>query len=44
MLHVALDLRIIELATNETLRVEHRVLRVGVEGVLRAVTDTVMAE
>ena len=40
VLHVALDLGIIELATNETLSVEDGVLRVGVERVLRAVTNT----
>ncbi|KAL7278603.1 LOW QUALITY PROTEIN: hypothetical protein ACG7TL_007604 [Trametes sanguinea] len=40
VLHVALNLRIIELATDETLSVKDRVLRVGVEGVLRGVTNT----
>ena len=40
VLHVALDLGVIELATNETLGVEDGVLRVGVERVLRAVTNT----
>ena len=44
VLHVALDLGIIELATNETLSVEDGVLRVGVERVLRAVTNTTREE
>ena len=38
--HVALDFRVIGLATNQTLGVEDGVLRVGVERVLRAVTNT----
>ena len=40
VLHVALDLGIIELATNETLCVEDGVFRVRVECILRAVTNT----
>ena len=40
VLHVALDLGVIELATNETLGVEDGVLRVGVERVLRTITNT----
>ena len=44
VLHVALNLGVIELATNETLGVEDGVLRVGVERVLRAVTNTVPAQ
>ena len=40
VLHVLLNFRVVELATDETLRVEDRVLRVGVECVLRGITDT----
>ena len=40
VLHVALDFGIVHLAANKTLSVEDGVLRVGVEGVLGAVTDT----
>ena len=40
VLHVALDLGIIELATNETLSVEDGVLRVRVVGILGGVTNT----
>ena len=44
VLDVGLHLRIRELATHETLGVEDGVLRVGVERVLRAVTNTVPAQ
>ena len=40
MLHVALDLRVVGLAANKTLGVEDGVLRVGVERVLRTITNT----
>jgi hypothetical protein len=40
MLLVALDLRIVHLAANQTLSIEDSVFRVGVEGVLGGVTDT----
>ena len=40
MLHVALDFRLVILATNETLCVEDGVFRVGMECILRAVTNT----
>ena len=41
MFLVTLDLRIVHLATNQTLSVEDSVFRVGVEGVLGSVADTV---
>ena len=41
MLLVTLDLRIVYLTTNQTLSVEDSIFRVGVEGVLGGVTDTV---
>jgi NAD-specific glutamate dehydrogenase len=40
VLHVALNLILIHLATNETLGVKDSVLGVGMEGVLGRVTDT----
>ena len=40
MLLVTLDLRIVHLATNQTLSIKDSILRVGVEGVLGGVTDT----
>ena len=40
MLHVALDLGVVSLAANKTLGVEDGVLRVGVERVLRTITNT----
>ena len=40
MLHVTLDLGFVILTTNKTLGIEDGVLRVGVERVLRAVTNT----
>ena len=40
MLLVALDFRIVHLATNQTLSIEDSVFRVGVEGVLGGVADT----
>jgi len=40
MLLVALDFRIVKLATNQTLSVKDSVFRVGVEGVLGGVADT----
>jgi hypothetical protein len=40
MLLVALDFRIFQLATNQTLSVKDSVFRVGVEGILSGVTDT----
>ena len=40
MLLVTLDLRIVHLATNQTLGIKDSVFRVGVEGVLGGVTDT----
>jgi len=40
MLLVTLDLRIVHLATNQTLSVKDSILRVGVEGVLGGVTNT----
>jgi hypothetical protein len=39
VLHVLLDVSVLEFTTNETLGVEDSVLRVGVEGVLRGITD-----
>lgn len=39
MLHVPLDVSIVHLPANKTLRIENCVLRVGVERVLRGVTD-----
>ena len=39
MLHILLNFRIRELATNKTLSVEDGVFRVGVEGILGRVTD-----
>ena len=41
VLHVALNLGIVDLPSNKTLRVEDGVFRVGVVGVFRGVTDTV---
>jgi len=41
MLLVTLNLRIVYLTTNQTLSVEDSIFRVGVEGVLGGVTDTV---
>ena len=41
MLLVTLDLRIVHLATNQTLSIKDSILRVGVEGVLGGVADTV---
>jgi len=41
VLHVANDIRVVHLATNETLGVENGVGGVGVECVLSAVTNTV---
>ena len=43
MLLVTLDLRIVHFTTNQTLGVEDSIFRVGVEGVLGGVTDTVGA-
>ena len=43
MLLVTLDFGIVNLATNQTLSVKDSVFRVGVEGVLGGVTDTVKA-
>ena len=40
MLLVALDFRIVHLATNQTLSVKDSIFRVGVEGVLGGVADT----
>ena len=40
MLLVTLDLRIVHLATNQTLGIKDSVFWVGVEGVLGGVTDT----
>ena len=40
MLLVTLDLRIVHLATNQTLSIKDSILRVGVEGVLGGITDT----
>jgi len=40
MLLVALDFRIVHLATNQTLSIKDIVVRVGVEGVLGGVADT----
>lgn len=40
VLHVALDLGVVGLAANKTLGVEDGVLRVGVERVLRTITNT----
>ena len=40
MLLVTLGFRIIRLTTNQTLRVEDSVFRVGVEGILGGITDT----
>jgi hypothetical protein len=37
---VALDFRIVQLATNQTLGVKDRIFRVRVEGVLGGITDT----
>ena len=41
---ISINLSIAELATDETLSVEDGVLRVGVERVLRAVTNTTPEE
>ena len=41
MLLVTLNLRIVDLTTNQTLSVEDSIFWVGVEGVLSGVTDTV---
>jgi len=41
MLLVTLNLRIVDLTTNQTLSVEDSIFRVGVEGVLGGVTNTV---
>ena len=43
VLHVALNLRLVKLATNETLRVEDSVFRVRVEGVLRSITHSALS-
>ena len=40
MLHVTLDVGVVIFTTNETFRVEDGVLRVCVESILRAVTDS----
>lgn len=40
MLLVTFDLRIVNLATNQTFGIEDGVFRVGVEGVLGGITDT----
>ena len=42
VLCIAFDFRVIRLAANETLGVEDSVLGVGVEGVLRRVTITIL--
>lgn len=42
MLLIVRNLGVVELATNQPLGVEHRVLRVRAESVLHAVTDTGM--
>ena len=44
MLLVALGLRVARLTTNESLSVEDGVFGVGVEGVLRRVTDSARDE
>ena len=43
MLLVTLDLWIVHLATNQTLRVKDSVFRVGVEGILGGIADTATA-
>jgi len=40
MLLVTLDLRVVHLATNQTLSVKDSIRRVGVEGILGGVNDT----
>lgn len=40
MLLIAHNLKVVDLTTNQPPGFEHRILRVRVEGVLRAVTDT----
>jgi hypothetical protein len=40
VLNIALDILVVHLAANETFSVEDRILGVGVERILRAISDT----
>jgi hypothetical protein len=44
MLHILFNLRIVDFSSDETFRVEYRVLRVGGECVFSGVTDSVSDE